>query len=77
MQDKGTLAAVPDEPRTVGYKHFQGGKQAAEYFRKLLNSITKNQDLNEVPLLPVQGFPVQCMQLLAFHACSAACQSPT
>ena len=75
MQDKGAPAAVPDEPRTVGYKHFQGGKQAAEYFRKLLNSITKNQDLNEVPLLRAQGCPCHaCSSCPAIHA-SRQCQT--
>lgn len=38
----------PDEPRRLGYKLFNTGKDAADYYRNLVNKLTKNQDLNEV-----------------------------
>ena len=41
----------PDEPRRLGYKLFTIGKDAADYYRNLVNKLTKNQDLNEVCIL--------------------------
>ena len=65
MQGKGKAAAKQDEPRKIGYKTFQSGKEAADYFRKLLLNITKNQDLNEVCVL--------CQALSAISAALYTC----
>ncbi len=37
-----------DEPKKIGYKLFKDGKEAATYFRTLLNALTQRQPLNEV-----------------------------
>ncbi|EIE22267.1 hypothetical protein COCSUDRAFT_47805 [Coccomyxa subellipsoidea C-169] len=36
-----------DEPKKIGYKLFKDGKEAATYFRTLLNALTQRQPLNE------------------------------
>jgi hypothetical protein len=37
-----------DEPKKIGYKLFKDGKEAANYYRTLLNALTQRQNLNEV-----------------------------
>ncbi len=39
-----------DKPVTLGYKTFTNGQQGYDYFHLLLQKVTKNQNLNEVPL---------------------------
>ena len=65
MQGEGKAAGKADEPQKVGYKTFQSGKEAADYFKKLLQNLTKNQDLNEV--LPWRPMPFQAAILSASH----------
>ncbi|KAK9915157.1 hypothetical protein WJX75_005388 [Coccomyxa subellipsoidea] len=36
-----------DEPKKIGYKLFKDGKEAANYYRTLLNALTQRQNLNE------------------------------
>lgn len=46
---------MADEPKKIGYKIFKDGKEAAIYFRSLLNALTQKQDLNEVHDLLLPG----------------------
>jgi major membrane immunogen (membrane-anchored lipoprotein) len=67
VQDKNKAEFKADEPQKIGYKTFQSGKEAAEYFKKLLQNLTKNQDLNEVLPLPLRCHSMQ-------HFCGASPQ---
>ena len=41
----------PDPPQTLGYKTFQNGDEAFQYFHTLVHDLRHDQDLNEVSIM--------------------------
>lgn len=77
-----TAIVKPETPITIGFKTFTGGAECLDYYHHLLGTLTKNQDLNEVPSLFQMHSNPQALHLLVVpcifqtHVSSAAICHP-
>lgn len=65
-------AAPAQEPVTIGYKTFETGKQAYDYFHKLMKDLRKYQNLNDV-----RGAGMVQQGLVTGVPCDGRVQAPT
>lgn len=62
--------ANSDPPQTLGYKTFNSGDDAFQYFHDLMHNLRQNQDLNEVSLSSIpHAIGYIASKLHAFNTC--------